>query len=76
MLSASQLSHKTVNLLFIKQCVDGFVGKLTFQNHLIDTLCEMVILERMGARGGFRILNPGCGAHSRTYEEKERKWGI
>jgi hypothetical protein len=47
----SQLPHKIVNLLFTtshqKQLADGFVGGLTFQNHSINTLCEIKPMRRI-----------------------------
>ena len=43
MVLESQLPHKIVNLLFtiILLYTDDFAGELTFENHLINTLCQM-----------------------------------
>ena len=42
----SQPSHKIVNFLYSKLVVNNkstiFVGELTFLNHFIDTLCQMI----------------------------------
>ena len=54
MVFASQLPHKAVNLISdSEQQVDDFVGELTFENHLIDTLCQMRVRPR-GRRQGSR----------------------
>ena len=51
----------------IKQCVDDFVGELAFQNHSIDTLCQM-------RAGGFRGKRGEGNRHDST--ALERTWHI